>query len=546
MKILPIFCALACIILQACTKSLTDIVKETEAATFTVYTYDEYGAPQGSGSGFFIDQTGTGITNYHVLNGAIKAIIKTNDKKEYEIEQVIASNKDWDLIRFKIKSQDNVKFPYLKISKIVPEKGEKIYNISAPLGLENSISEGIVSSFREDAQHGNTVQITAPISPGSSGSAILNKKGQYFAVATFQKSKGQNLNFGVIVNQDKLDGLQSNDFIKGNPSFNRGENFILLNLPSDKGSEITLHALEFKENMTIGYFSYTNLYMASEQYYIWCELNKKDDGFLIHDKDRDIKYYLTSSTLGIDKANGTEIPLASNTKFKVYFPPIKDKLNHIDVVYGYSSRGWKFTNIELDHYRNCISTNTTNYLKDYAYAMMHEGDLANSISIFMDILETNPEDELTLNAMGIISYVMDNNSDANAYFTKAIECNPSNTTSYLNRAQLYRNCKDFDKALNDLNKVIAIDPTQPDNYIQRAYIYADKEEWEKAISDFDKAVKSEDFKRDAQAYTFRALMKAYSGNFTEARKDIEIAYNLTNDEKLEEQLENMWKQCGGK
>lgn len=543
MKILSVTCILTCIILQACTKSLPDIVKETEAATFTVYTYDEYGAPQGSGSGFFIDQTGIGLTNYHVLNGAIKAVIKTNDKKEYEIEQVIASSKDWDLVKFRIKLQDNINFPSLKIAKTIPEKGEKIYNISAPLGLENSISEGIVSSFRDDAQHGNTVQITAPISPGSSGSAILNKKGQCFAVATFQKSKGQNLNFGVIVNQGKLDRLQNNDFVRNNPSFNRGENFILLNLPSDKGSHITLHALEFKENLTIGYFSYTNLDLSTESPRIWCELNKKDDGFLIHDKDRDIKYYITSSTLGIDKVNGTEIPLASNTKFKVYFPPIKDKLNHIDVVYGYTSRGWQFTNIELEHYRNRISTNSTNYLKDYAYAMMYEGDLAYSASIFMDILETNPEDELALNAMGIISYVMDNNSDANAYFSKAIECNPSNTTSYLNRAQLYRNNKDFDKALNDLNKVIAIDPSQPDNYIHRAYIYADKEEWEKAISDFDKAISSDDFKRDAQAYTFRALMKAYNGNFVEARKDIEIAYNLTNDKELEKQLEELWEKC---
>ncbi len=545
MKFIWITCLYSVIFLQGCSKSLTDIVKETEAATFTIYTYNEYGAPQGSGSGFFIDQSGIGITNYHVLDGAVKAIIKTNDKKEYEIEQVIASNKRWDLVKFKIKVESNIIFPYLKIAKTIPEKGEKVYNISAPLGLENSISEGIVSSFREDAIHENTVQITAPISPGSSGSAILNQKGQYFAVATFQKSKGQNLNFGVIINQNKLDKLQNNDFIKNNPSFNRGENFILLNLPSNRGSDIILHALEFKENQTIGYFSYTHLSLIHRQYLIWCELNKKDNGFLIHDKDKDIKYYITSSTLGINKANGTEIALASNTKFKVYFPPIKDKLHHIDVVYGYTSRGWQFTNIDLNHYRNNISINPINYLKDYAYAMMQEGDWDYSASIFMDILETNPEDELALNAMGIISYVKNNNSDAHTYFSKAIEYNPSYTTSYLNRAQLYRSNKDFDNALNDLNKVIAIDPSQPDNYISRAYIYADKEEWENAIFDLDKALLSEDFKYDAVAYTYRALMKACNRNFSEARKDIEIAYNLTDDEELENQLKDIWKTCGG-
>lgn len=55
------------IILCSCQKNLKEIISETEKATFTVYTYDEFGSPLGSGSGFFIDDTGIGITNYHVL-----------------------------------------------------------------------------------------------------------------------------------------------------------------------------------------------------------------------------------------------------------------------------------------------------------------------------------------------------------------------------------------------------------------------------------------------------------------------------------------------
>ena len=533
------------VLLQACTKKLSDIISETENATFTIYTYDEFGAPKGSGSGFFIDPSGMGISNYHVLDGAVKAIIKTVDGKEYEIKEVVASDKKWDIVKFKIKPS-KTQHSFLKFATKSPQKGAKIYNISAPLGLENTVSEGIVSSYREDQQHGQTVQITAPISPGSSGSAILNDKGECFAVATFQKTRGQNLNFGVLLDQDKIEQLKKNDFVKNNSSFNRGDKFILLNIPSNQGAEIMLHALEFKNNMTIGYFSYTNLNLSIPNAVIWCELNKKDAGFLIHDKDLDIKHYLTASTIGVNKADGTPTPLASCTRFKVFFPAIKNELKNIDIVYGYTSRGWQFMNINLDEYRKKISVNVDNYFRDFAYVSMQEGDLEYSASVFSNILENNPDDELALNAMGIISYVMDNNSDAQYYFSKAIESNPSNTTGLLNRAQLYRNHQEYSKALNDLNRVIAIDPVQPDNYLTRAYLYADIEEWRKAIQDMDEVIKSEDFKRDAYAYMYRAIFKARNKDRKGACKDIQVAYNLTDDKELEKQLEGLWEQCGCK
>ena len=87
---------------SSCQKNLKDIIHDTESATFIIYTYDEYGAPLGSGSGFFIDSDGTGITNYHVLDGAVKAMLKTSDGKEYEIDKVLASDKKWDIIKFSI------------------------------------------------------------------------------------------------------------------------------------------------------------------------------------------------------------------------------------------------------------------------------------------------------------------------------------------------------------------------------------------------------------------------------------------------------------
>ena len=96
------------LILSACKPSLKDIIEEAERSTFIIYTYDEYGTPKGIGSGFFIDSKGTGITNYHVLDGAVKAILKTSYDEKYEINQVVASDRKWDIVKFTIKNDKNI------------------------------------------------------------------------------------------------------------------------------------------------------------------------------------------------------------------------------------------------------------------------------------------------------------------------------------------------------------------------------------------------------------------------------------------------------
>jgi hypothetical protein len=85
----------------------------------------------------------------------------------------------------------------LSLSKTVPEVGERIIVYGSPLGLENTVSDGIVSAIRDIPEFGKIIQITAPISPGSSGSPVLNMKGEVIGVASFQMIDGQNLNFAI-------------------------------------------------------------------------------------------------------------------------------------------------------------------------------------------------------------------------------------------------------------------------------------------------------------------------------------------------------------
>ncbi|MBS4811334.1 MAG: trypsin-like peptidase domain-containing protein [Bacteroides sp.] len=543
MRYKQLFLVVCMIIFSACKPSLKDIVKDTEQATFIIYTYDEYGTPKGTGSGFFIDRKGTGITNYHVLDGAVKAVLKTSDGERYEIDQVVASDRKWDIAKFTIKNNKQEVFPYLKFADKKIEKGDKAYNISSPLGLEASISEGIVSSLRSDGQHGNIVQITTPISQGSSGSALLNENGKVFAVATFKYNNGENLNFGVMIDEEKLELLNQNEFEKRNAAFNKKDNFIILNVKNNGDQNIVLNALEFKKDVTIAYFSYTNLDMSVNSTLIWAKLGEGDNGFLIHDLDKNKKYYITSSSIGPDKENGTVVPLASNYKFKVFFPAIKDIPSNIDIVEGYTSKSWQFRNICLDEYKENLDVDMSSYRKEYAYSTMHEGQLAEAEDLFLAMLDEEPDDLQALNALGIISFVLENYSDAEDYFSKAIETHPNNRISYLNRSQIYQLRGDNQAALRDLTQAVN-SGSLPDDIYKRALLYVKLEEWQKAELDLDRIIKTEDYKRVAEPYVFRVICKMQQGRKKEACRDIEIAYNLTTDKDLEQKLQSLWDDCG--
>lgn len=177
---------------------IQNILPKIQNAVFTVYANLDNGISQGSG--FFISTEGVGITNYHVLDGANNARIVTKDGKEYAIAKVLDYDADMDLVKFKIENPHNSKFQSLKIQTILPKQGSSIWSLSTPIGFEQTVSTGVVSALRNDDIHGAIIQITAPISHGSSGSPVLNMRGEVIGIATFGYEQGQNINFAVAAN----------------------------------------------------------------------------------------------------------------------------------------------------------------------------------------------------------------------------------------------------------------------------------------------------------------------------------------------------------
>ncbi len=177
-------------------ENLPAVIKRVEPSIIVLLTYDKEGRFLGQGTGFFIVQNGDVITNYHVLKGASRADVRTSDGKMYPVKRIVAEDEEGDLVRVSIDIPKEVVHP-LSIHASFPEVGERIIVIGTPLGLEKTVSDGIISAIREVPEFGKIIQVTAPISPGSSGSPVVNLDGEVIGVVSFFLMQGQNLNFAI-------------------------------------------------------------------------------------------------------------------------------------------------------------------------------------------------------------------------------------------------------------------------------------------------------------------------------------------------------------
>ena len=155
------------------------------------------------GSGFFIDIDYV-ATNYHVIKGQKQLYAKSvGDQRKYTIEEIVVIDERHDLAILRV-SGPNPPILDLENSDEI-EIGETIYTVGNPIGLEGTVSRGIVSSIR-DFGSGTRIQIDAPISPGNSGGPVLNEKGKVIGVSVsgFEGPGVENLNFAVPSNYLKV------------------------------------------------------------------------------------------------------------------------------------------------------------------------------------------------------------------------------------------------------------------------------------------------------------------------------------------------------
>src|SRR3989442_1609862 len=173
------------------TSSPQELFKRLAPSVFIVAVFDESSSIVAFGSGVAVapDQVGT---NKHVIEAGVSLRVAQGDKVWPAMLTHI--HPDHDLCQLKVGALKARPVPVRASSTLAV--GERVYAVGAPEGLELTLSEGIISGFREYEQ-ARLIQTSAAISHGSSGGGLFDAQGRLVGITTFSLKEGQNLNFAL-------------------------------------------------------------------------------------------------------------------------------------------------------------------------------------------------------------------------------------------------------------------------------------------------------------------------------------------------------------
>lgn len=175
-----------------------EIFSGCSQAVFYMEMYDSQGKKTANGSGFFIDSDGTAVTCWHVLEKGVSAKICIAGTGEiYDMAGVYDYDVDDDWAVIKINGSG---FEYLEIGDGKTNKGgASVYALGSPLGLQNTITQGLICNPTRIEDGTSYILFSAAISSGSSGGALINKYGQVIGITAATYVYGQNLNLAINI-----------------------------------------------------------------------------------------------------------------------------------------------------------------------------------------------------------------------------------------------------------------------------------------------------------------------------------------------------------
>ncbi len=167
--------------------------------------------PSGLGSGFIINEEGFLLTNFHVVEGETQITVEVYHQagvelqhKSYKQIRIVAMNKFADLTLLKIEDKDAPKFKYLSLGNAdALAVGEGVFAVGSPLGLERTVTEGILSTKTRQIAGELYLQTTAQINPGNSGGPLFNLRGEVVGITNMKITFGEGIAFAIPVESVK-------------------------------------------------------------------------------------------------------------------------------------------------------------------------------------------------------------------------------------------------------------------------------------------------------------------------------------------------------
>jgi serine protease Do len=203
------------------TRTVRELVNQIGEGVVQVRT------PGGLGSGFFLNEEGFLITNFHVIENETQISVEVYRQQDGQLERktykqvgIIALNKFADLALLKVEDKDAPRFKYLALGNAdAVSVGERVFAIGSPLGLERTVTEGILSTKTREMGGTLYLQTTAQINPGNSGGPLFNLSGEVIGVTNMKVTAGEGLGFAIPVEAVKffLDHRDAYAYSNDNP-----------------------------------------------------------------------------------------------------------------------------------------------------------------------------------------------------------------------------------------------------------------------------------------------------------------------------------------
>lgn len=492
------------------------VAEEALAATVYLEMRDGNGEVIGIGSGFFVEHNLI-ATNFHVIEGATQGTAKLVGKyRQYTIEGITAADKQNDLAILKVTAFGIKPLPLGESDNV--KIGTTVYVAGNPKGLEGTFSDGLISRLGEGNE--KRLQMTAPISPGSSGGPVLNNRGEVIGVsfAGHCALDAQNLNFAIPSNylkrlveaSETVQPLwQVGQSVSAETYFNRGR---IKHEQADYEGAIADYdeAIRLKPDFVIAYAVRGVAYQHMEQYLAaiadYDEAIRLDSGYTMVYSNRG----LAKDRLGQHRAAITDY------NESIRLAP--------DLTEAYVNRGLAK--------RNLGQMSSANDDFQIALRLAEQDDdekLKTQIEEMCQHFKTQtiPDDALAYHNRGLVKCERGRYTDAIFDFDVAIQLKPDYVDAYFNRGTAKSDIGQYSAAISDFDTVIQLRPGDYHAYYNRGEVKSTQEQYFAAISDYDMAIQ---IKPDyAIAYLARGVVKARLNQHTEAIFDFDMAIQLKPD-----------------
>ena len=486
--IIPVIVLIFCTISTAPAQTAPQIAEKTLAATVYLEMQDSKGLLLGFGSGFFV-RNNLIATNYHVIEGAARGTAKLVGKfTTYTIEGVTATDKTNDLALLKVTAPGIKPLPLGNSTDV--KIGETVYVAGNPKGLEGTFSNGIISSLR-DKNTKERLQMTAPISPGSSGGPVLNSKGEVIGVSFMTLVGGQNLNFAI---------------------------------PSRYLTELLTQSKPAKP------LAQGNRSISAKTYFVW-GYTKSDLG----DYKGAITDYTHAIRLNPDDANAYNNRGNAKSNLGQHFAAIADydiaiRLNP-DYANAYINRGLAKMDLgqhfaAIADYDIAIRLNP-DHTDAYINRGVAKGKLGQHFAAIADYdiaIRLKPDYAIAYYNRGIAKYHLGQHFAAIADYDTAIRLKPDYANAYNNRGYAKSLLEQHFAAIADYDIAIRLNPDDATAYYNRGLAKSKLKQYFAAIADYDIAIRlNPDY---AKAYINRGIAKAQLNRTWEAKQDVRTALRL--------------------